>query len=282
MSDEIPMELSLQMGRYVCFFTLFSILWVWSTHLMKTPIARAGRDSRIFRESWLHAQYSKIIFGRCNPRRYRQTWLPSIYQTHSAGRSACNRTLEVSCIVFQQILAYQISSFPYLVSINSVLPAIIAGNAVLLKPSPQTPLTAERFAVALHRAGVPPHVIQVVHMSPELTNHAINNPSVAFVSFTGSVPGGRSVAKVAATGDGFTGVALEVRSLISTSYSLFDLFWSLVGKIQHMLDLMLIWTTRSPSWLMVGHLSNSPCLVEYKPALKVPFSTPVRVVARSR
>ena len=127
-----------------------------------------------------------------------------------------------------------------------------------MKPSPQTPLTAERFALALTRAGVPPDVIQVVHLSPQLTNHAINDTSVAFVSFTGSVPGGRSVAKVAATGDGFTGVALEVRSLISISYSLFDFFGSLVGRIQHMLDLMLIWTTRSPSWLMVGHLSNSP------------------------
>ena len=60
------------------------------------------------------------------------------------------------------------SSFPYLVSINAVLPAILAGNAVLLKPSPQTPLTAERFALALTRAGVPADVIQVLHLSPEL------------------------------------------------------------------------------------------------------------------
>lgn len=116
------------------------------------------------------------------------------------------------------------SSFPYLVSVNAVLPAIIAGNAVLLKPSPQTPLTAERFALALKRAGVPSDVIQVVHMSPQLTNHAINNPSVAFVSFTGSVSGGRSVAKAAATGDGFTGVALEVKSLVSIRLHNVDLF----------------------------------------------------------
>jgi acyl-CoA reductase-like NAD-dependent aldehyde dehydrogenase len=131
--------------------------------------------------------------------------------------------------VIQQIAAYQSSSFPYLVSVNSVLPAIIAGNAVLLKPSPQTPLTAERFAHALKRAGVPPDVIQVVHLSPQLTSHAIINPSVTFVSFTGSVPGGRSVAKVAAAGDGFTGVALEVQSPISTSYTTLT-FLKLGGK----------------------------------------------------
>jgi hypothetical protein len=101
-------------------------------------------------------------------------------------------------------------SFPYLVSINSVLPAIIAGNAVFLKPSPQTPLTAERFALALTRAGVPQDIIQVLHLSPDLTNYIISRKSIDFVSFTGSVQGGRSVAKTAANALGFTGVALEV------------------------------------------------------------------------
>jgi len=48
----------------------------------------------------------------------------------------------------------------------------------------------------------------------------VSNPSVNFVSFTGSVVGGRSVAKAAASGDGFTGVALEVQSLISISYTI--------------------------------------------------------------
>jgi len=105
-------------------------------------------------------------------------------------------------------------SFPYLVSINSVLPAIIAGNAVLLKPSPQTPLTAERFALALNRAGVPQDVIQVLHISPTLTNYVITRKSVDFVSFTGSVEGGASVAKIAASAIGFTGVALEVGEIL--------------------------------------------------------------------
>ena len=93
---------------------------------------------------------------------------------------------------------------------NSVLPAIIAGNAVIFKPSPQTPLTAERFALALHRAGVPEDAIQVIHMSPELVTHAIRSPVVKFVSFTGSVAGGRAVEKSAAEAPDFTGVALEV------------------------------------------------------------------------
>lgn len=101
-------------------------------------------------------------------------------------------------------------NFPYLVTINSVLPALIAGNAVLLKPSPQTPLVAERFQRALDAAGLPKGLMQAVHLGPEGVEHAIKHTSVGFVSFTGSVAGGRAVEKAVADSDGFKGVALEV------------------------------------------------------------------------
>jgi acyl-CoA reductase-like NAD-dependent aldehyde dehydrogenase len=103
-----------------------------------------------------------------------------------------------------------VSSYPYLVSVNVVLPAILAGNSVLLKPSPQTPLTAERFALALIRAGVPKDVIQVIHLSPSLTTYVVEHPLVNFVSFTGSVSAGRSVERAAVGAKGFKGVSLEV------------------------------------------------------------------------
>ena len=86
----------------------------------------------------------------------------------------------------------------------------MAGNTVILKPSPQTPLTAERFALALTRAGVPADAIQVLHLTPQLTAHAVQHPAVDFVSFTGSVAGGKAVEKSASEVDGFKGVALEV------------------------------------------------------------------------
>ncbi|KAH9064100.1 succinate semialdehyde dehydrogenase [Lactarius vividus] len=101
-------------------------------------------------------------------------------------------------------------NYPYLTSINSILPAIVAGNAVLLKPSPQTPLTAERLALALHRAGLPENVIQVLHLSPPLTTFVVQHPLVNFISFTGSVTGGHSVEKAAVEAPGFKGVALEL------------------------------------------------------------------------
>ncbi|KAF8804769.1 NAD-aldehyde dehydrogenase [Phlegmacium glaucopus] len=174
MSDEIPMELSLQMGR---------------------PVSQGAGEIRGFLER-------------------------ADYMLNIATSSLADVTLEdtdqpgfrryIRRTPLGVVLVIAPWNFPYLVSVNSVLPAIIAGNAVVLKPSPQTPLTAERFALALRRAGLPPDVIQVVHMSPQLTSHVVSNPSVAFVSFTGSVAGGRSVVKAAARADIFTGVALEL------------------------------------------------------------------------
>ena len=95
--------------------------------------------------------------------------------------------------------------------VNSVLPALIAGNSVIIKPSPQTPLAAERFAAAFHKAGVPQDALQVIHLSPELTVKAVKHTLVDFVAFTGSVAGGRAVDIAAAEADDFKGVGLEVR-----------------------------------------------------------------------
>jgi acyl-CoA reductase-like NAD-dependent aldehyde dehydrogenase len=101
-------------------------------------------------------------------------------------------------------------SYPYLVSINVVLPALIAGNAVILKPSPQAPLVAERLSLAFRLAGVPEHAIQVLHLSPELTMHAVQHELVDSVSFTGSVATGKAINKAVVNAKRFKDVSLEV------------------------------------------------------------------------
>ncbi|KAG6906758.1 hypothetical protein DXG01_012261 [Tephrocybe rancida] len=100
-------------------------------------------------------------------------------------------------------------NFPYLTSINAVLPALLAGNAVLLKPSPQTPCAAERLVAALHKAGVPEGVVRVMHLGVGETRRVVKSEGVHFVSFTGSVSNGREVQKAAAE-EGFKGVGLEL------------------------------------------------------------------------
>ncbi|KAJ9099108.1 hypothetical protein QFC21_003987 [Naganishia friedmannii] len=101
-------------------------------------------------------------------------------------------------------------NFPYLTMINSVLPAILAGNSVIIKPSPQTPTPAERLAATLSAAGLPANVCQVVHLSSEGTSRLAADPRIGFLSFTGSVQGGKSLAKAAVDCEAFKGVGLEL------------------------------------------------------------------------
>ena len=99
-------------------------------------------------------------------------------------------------------------NYPYLIAVNSVVPALMAGNTVILKHSAQTPLCAERFAECFDAAGLPKGAFQVVHASHEDTDRIIRDPRVDFVAFTGSVAGGRAVQRAAATR--FIGVGLEL------------------------------------------------------------------------
>jgi acyl-CoA reductase-like NAD-dependent aldehyde dehydrogenase len=99
-------------------------------------------------------------------------------------------------------------NYPYLIAVNSVIPALLAGNAVILKHSAQTPLCAERFAECFAAAGLPPGVFQALHLGHADTERVIRDSRVDFVAFTGSVAGGRTVQRVAA--ERFIGVGLEL------------------------------------------------------------------------
>jgi acyl-CoA reductase-like NAD-dependent aldehyde dehydrogenase len=97
-------------------------------------------------------------------------------------------------------------NYPLLTAVNVIVPALLAGNTVLLKHSAQTPLVAERFAEAF--ANLPEGVFQYLHTSHEDTGRMIRAPEVNLVCFTGSVAGG--VAIEAAAAGRFIGVGLEL------------------------------------------------------------------------
>ncbi len=99
-------------------------------------------------------------------------------------------------------------NYPYLIAVNSVVPALLSGNAVLLRHSAQTPLVAERFAEAFNKAGLPEGLFQYLHLSHEDTANVIKDHRINFVAFTGSVSGGYKIQKVAA--QRFIGVGLEL------------------------------------------------------------------------
>ncbi|XLX41109.1 aldehyde dehydrogenase family protein [Ectopseudomonas mendocina] len=99
-------------------------------------------------------------------------------------------------------------NYPYLTAVNAVMPALLAGNAVLLKHSAQTPLCAERMVEAFAEAGLPEGVFQYLHLSHGETEALIRSPSIDHVAFTGSVPGGAMVERAAA--GRFISVGLEL------------------------------------------------------------------------
>jgi len=99
-------------------------------------------------------------------------------------------------------------NYPYLTAINAIIPAIMAGNTVILKHSAQTPLCAEQLAKAFKAGGLPDGVFQYLHLSHQDTEALIKQPQIDYVAFTGSVVGGAMVEQ-AASGR-FIGVGLEL------------------------------------------------------------------------
>jgi acyl-CoA reductase-like NAD-dependent aldehyde dehydrogenase len=99
-------------------------------------------------------------------------------------------------------------NYPWLTSVNAVIPALLAGNAVILKMAQQTPLVAERYAEAFAAAGLPNGVFQYLHVDHDQVARVIADERIAFVAFTGSVAGGHAVQSAAA--DRFIGIGLEL------------------------------------------------------------------------
>ena len=99
-------------------------------------------------------------------------------------------------------------NYPYLTAVNTVVPALIAGNAVILKAASQTILTGERFQQAFDQVGLPKGLFQNLVLSHTDTARILGAGAVDHVTFTGSVEGGRSIERAAA--GTFTSVALEL------------------------------------------------------------------------
>ena len=99
-------------------------------------------------------------------------------------------------------------NYPYLTALNTIVPALIAGNAVMLKAASQTLLTGEIIAEALHAGGVPADIFQNVVLDHAGTEALIAARAFGFVNFTGSVAGGQAIERAAA--GTFTSLGLEL------------------------------------------------------------------------
>jgi acyl-CoA reductase-like NAD-dependent aldehyde dehydrogenase len=99
-------------------------------------------------------------------------------------------------------------NYPYLTAINSIVPALIAGNAVILKHAAQTILVGERFQQAFDRAGLTPGLFSHLVLSHDDAARIIASGAVDHVNFTGSVAGGKAIEQAAA--GTFTSLGLEL------------------------------------------------------------------------
>jgi acyl-CoA reductase-like NAD-dependent aldehyde dehydrogenase len=99
-------------------------------------------------------------------------------------------------------------NYPYLTAVNSVVPALMAGNAVLLKHAAQTLLVGDRFQAVMDRAGLPEGLFRTLTLSHDDTSRLIASGAVDQVCFTGSVAAGRTIERAAA--GTFAGVGLEL------------------------------------------------------------------------
>ncbi len=99
-------------------------------------------------------------------------------------------------------------NFPFMTAVNSIIPALMAGNVSVLKHASATILIGERFEKAFSAAGLPDGVFQHLVLSHDQTNHIISSNWCDMVAFTGSVPAGRTIEQAAA--GTFTPVGLEL------------------------------------------------------------------------
>jgi acyl-CoA reductase-like NAD-dependent aldehyde dehydrogenase len=89
-------------------------------------------------------------------------------------------------------------NYPYITAINTIVPGLLAGNAIILKHAAQTLLVGERIAEAFRRAGLPKGLFHNLVMSHEQTEKLIGSGQIDHLNFTGSVAGGRAIERAAA------------------------------------------------------------------------------------
>ncbi len=99
-------------------------------------------------------------------------------------------------------------NYPYMTAINTIAPALMAGNTVVIKHAAQTLLVGERMVRAFVEAGVPDDVFANLFLDHQTTSALIAESLFNFVNFTGSVEGGRAIERAAA--GTFTGLGLEL------------------------------------------------------------------------
>jgi acyl-CoA reductase-like NAD-dependent aldehyde dehydrogenase len=162
------------------------------TRMMGKPVRQAKGELRTMAE---RARQMIAIAG------------DSLADTVVEGREGYERRIErVPLGVVFNMPAW---NYPLLTCVNAVVPALLAGNAVVLKHSTRTALCGEHFADAFDKAGAPAGLFRALHCDHATAARVARDDRVDYVAFTGSIGGGHAVYRAVASGH-FTDAGLEL------------------------------------------------------------------------
>ena len=181
-------------------------------NLVKAGVAKIGENTKRMTEELAHQMGRPIRYGG----EFGGFEERALYMTSIAEEALAPIIIEESDQFIRKIkrepqgVVFVVApwNYPYMTAINTIAPALIAGNTVILKHATQTLLVGERLVEAFVEAGIPEDVFQNVFLDHDTTSNLISEGAFDFVNFTGSVGGGKAMERAAA--GTFTSVATEL------------------------------------------------------------------------
>ena len=164
-----------------------------------TPVAERAHRLRAVAD--LYEANSAEIFALLT-REAGKTWADAVAELREAVdflRYYADEAAKLSGAPLGPVVCISPWNFPLAIFTGQIAAALVAGNPVLAKPAPQTPLIAYRAVQLMHEAGLPPDAIQLLVGGPEVGALLTSNPAIAGVAFTGSLPTARRIEQAMAT-----------------------------------------------------------------------------------
>jgi betaine-aldehyde dehydrogenase len=176
--------------RATALWALAQVLEGQAEELAQTETAQCGKPIRLSREFDVPGSIDNVTFFAGAARNL---------EGKAAGEYSGDHTSMIRRQALGMVGSIAPWNYPLQMAMWKILPAIAAGNTIVLKPAENTPLTTLMLAEACRQAGIPDGVVNVVNGPGALTGELlVSSPRIAMTSFTGSTAVGRHIAAVAA------------------------------------------------------------------------------------
>ncbi|MFN2345598.1 MAG: aldehyde dehydrogenase family protein, partial [Dermatophilaceae bacterium] len=176
--------------RSAALYALYAELEEVAEDLAQAETSQTGKPIRLSREFDVPGSVDNVAFFAGAARHL---------AGHATGEYSADHTSSIRRDAIGVVGSIAPWNYPLQMAVWKVLPAIAAGNTIVLKPAEITPITSLMLAEACERAGIPAGVVNIVNGPGPLTGQSlISSPHIAMTSFTGSTAVGRHIAGIAA------------------------------------------------------------------------------------